>query len=337
MLEFVLFVASLFFCAGVGMWLCLLAVRATKVALGQRRRRYRNAILAAITRFRMKPEPERLVEELRQADPAALIEIASRLLPLFSAKEREVFETALARSRLALFMRGRIGGANEAKRLLYCELLGVLGSERASGTLKKAMDDPSPAVRIAAAISLAARGEIVNVRALLARLGTDARRSARLTYLFEELLVERLEDVRSIAGDLKLEPRVRISASVALSRLGEAEYRDRVGRMVADPSPPVAAAAARLLLEGPHPDAAPLIAKLLASNSTMVRREASECAARLQDVGLAPALRRVLRDRDPVIHAAAARSLVHLAQGTRPGASRAVPAPRARELRRATG
>lgn len=318
MLRYMLVVAALFFCAGVGMWLCLLAVRAMKVALANRRRHHRHFILAAMTRFRMSPDRLRLVDELRRADPRALIDIASRLLPLFTEAEREAFETALARRRLAEFMSARIGSANEAKRLLYCELLGVLGSERSLRTLWQALGDRSPAVRIAAAISLAVRGEVAEIGDVLGRIGRDARRSARLTYFFDALVPERAAEVRAIATDTAFEPRVRISAFVALAAVSEANYRQLVPVMAADAAPQVAAAAARLLLEGPHPEAARLLARLLASRFPQVRREASDAAARLGDQQVAPALRRALRDRDPLVHATAARSLVRLAQERAP-------------------
>ena len=308
------FVAALLFCAGVGMWLCLLAVRAAKVTLGRRRRRRRAAILAAITRFRIDRDAPRLAGELRQADPAALIELASRLLPLLTSAEREAFETALARRRLAEFMTRGMRQANEGRRLLYCELLGALGGERSIETLWTAIGDRSPAVRIAAAISLAARREVSDIGALLARLGGEARRSARLTYLFDHLVRDRAAEIRGIAGDGAIEPRVRICAYLALIGVDEADYLELVPQMAADPAPEVAAAAVRQLLERPHPQAGPLIAGLLASDSMRVRREASECAAWLGDSGLAPALRIALRDRDPLVHAAAARSLFELAE-----------------------
>ena len=88
--------------------------------------------------------------------------------------------------------------------------------------------------------------------------------------------------------------------------------------MAADPAPELAAAAVRLLLDGAHPEAVPLIDSLLASDSAMVRREATEGAARLDDERLTPALRIALRDRDPIVHARAARSLVELAQAAAP-------------------
>ncbi|HEX9932472.1 MAG TPA: HEAT repeat domain-containing protein [Allosphingosinicella sp.] len=327
MLGYMLFVAALFFCAGIAMWLCLLGVRAAKLLHAERRARQRQGILAAMTRFRMAGDPRRLVDGLRQAEPAALIQIASRLLPLFTRAEREAFEEALARRRVARFIAERIARADEAKRTLYCELLGVLGSERSIPTLQHALSDRSPAVRIAAAISLAQRGEVDDVRELVARIGPAARRSSRLTYLFDALLAAHGDEVRAIASDPSIEPRVRISAFVALTGVSEADHRALLPDMAADPSPSVAAASARLLAERPHPDAGPLIARLIESPYPSVRREAAEAASQLGDTGLRPALRRVLGDRDPLVQASAARSLVHLADGApaggAPGVARA--------------
>jgi HEAT repeat protein len=325
MLSYMLFVAALFFCAGVAMWLCLLGVRAAKLLHAERRARQRQAILAAVTRSRMDADPRRLADGLRRAEPAALIQIASRVLPLFTRVEREAFEEALARRRTAFFIAERIARADEAKRMLYCELLGVLGSERSIPTLQHALSDRSPAVRIAAAISLAARGEVAAVPELLERLGPAARRSSRLVYLFDRLLAAHGDEVRAIAGDQSLEPRVRISAFVALTGVSEADYRALLPQMAADPSPAVAAASARLLVERPHPDAAPLVARLMESPSPAVRREAAEAAAQLGDTGLKPALRRVLGDRDPLVQACAARSLVHLGEERPAGGPPGVP------------
>ena len=312
------FVAALFFCAGVGMWLCLLAVRAGKIAFGGNRRRHRQMILTALDRYRAGRDRARLIEELRNADPSALVEVAARVLPLLTGDERKAFETALARRRVAQFIARKMGRASEAKRILYCELLGILGSERSLGTLWGALRDRSPAVRISAAISLAARGEPFDLKEFLARLGTDARRSSRLTYFFDRLLAERAADVRSVARDARIQPRVRISAYVALIGLGEAAYLELVPEMASDPSPLLAATAARLLVERPHPAAAALIGRLLTSDSVRVRREATESAARLGDSRLQPALRRRLQDRDALVQAVAARSMVHLAHGTAP-------------------
>ena len=270
-------------------------------------------VLAAITGFRSDRDAGRLVRELRQADPAALIEMASRLLPLLTSAEHEAFETALARRRLAQFMTRKMARANEARRLLYCELLGMLGGERSIETLWAAVDDRSPAVRIAAR-SAWRRGGRRRCRVLLASSAPNARRSARLTYRFDHLVRERAADIREIAADREIEPRVRICAYLALTGVNETDYLELVPQMAADPVPEIAAAAVRQLLERPHPQARPLIAGLLASDSTRVRREATECASWLGDAGLAPALRIALRDGDPLVHAAAARSLFELAE-----------------------
>jgi HEAT repeat protein len=230
---------------------------------------------------------------------------------------------------MAQFISSRMASANEGKRLLYCELLAMLGSERSVETLWQAVGDRSPAVRIAAAISLAARGEVANLGALIEKLGRRARRSARLTILFDQLVPERTAEVRAVARDETLAPRVRLSAFQALIASSESEYRALVPEMARDRSPAIAAIASRMLIDGPHPEAAPLIAELLGHRDARVRREAAEAAARLGSARPTLELRHALKDRDALVHAAAARSLVHFAQGTAPrgGSQLARPAP----------
>lgn len=326
MLDFLLFVAALFFCAGVAMWLVLLAVRGAHLAVSARQRRHRHLILGALARFRIDRDEAAMADALRRADPAALIDIASRVLPLFTPAESRAYRAVLERRRVAAFIRRRMRGAHEAHRLLYCEMLATLGDDASIATLRRAVSDRSAAVRVTAAIGLAATGQLLDLRAVLTRLGAKARRSSRLTIMFEQLLPERRAAVADIARDERLEPRVRVSAFAALTGIDDAAYRGFLEEMADDCAPAIAAYAAHRLGDGRHPMAGKLLERLLANPSITVRRQATEAAARLGDGALMPALRLTLRDRDPIVHAVAARSMSRLMLGTAPVAAR-LPAP----------
>jgi len=325
MLDFLLFVAALFFCAGVLMWLGLLAVRAAHLAVAARQRRHRHLILGALARFRVDRDGAAMADALHRAHPAALIDIASRVLQLFTPAESQAYRAVLERRRVAAFIRRRMGRAHEAHRLLYCEMLATLGDEASIAVLRRAVSDRSAAVRVTAAIGLAATGQLLDLRAALARLGAKARRSARLAIMFEQLLPERREDVADIARDDRLEPRVRLSAFVALTGIDESAYRGFTEEMAQDRAPAIAASAARSLGDGRHPMAGTLLERLLASPSITVRRQATDAAARLGDGALMPALRLMLRDRDPIVHATAARSMSRLMLESPPFAARVAP------------
>jgi hypothetical protein len=308
-LQILILAVLLTFLAIAALWIALLFRRAGGRRSAGLKRSGAREILESIRRFRQTGDRAALVDAVARLDAAVLLELVPRALAELRGDERDAFETALARRRFAQHLRTRFERFDESRRILACELLAVLGGERSVGFLFAAMRDASFRVRIAAAVALAQRAALTDLRAALADLGKRGRRSARLVQMFHQLLPGAQREVEAIAADVSQDPFVRVSALRALAaRSGLDE--EILLRLSQDPSPVVAVAVGALAIDYRYPAAPLVLERMLASRSPAVRREAAARAQALQSSALAPRLQDALRDRDFAVASAAARAIV---------------------------
>jgi hypothetical protein len=319
-----LLLAGLSVCLAIAMWIALVVARGTRHALLRDRRREAGAASEALARYLRGGDLETLQRRFAQAAAPDLVPLVSHALPGLTSGQRADVERVLADRGIFDMIRASFRKSDEGTRILYCELLEEVGDARSAPVLHKALADPAPAVRIAAAIALASRGELPRLRPVLRQLGSKARASSRMITLFLRLLPEQAEEVEALALDTTVPPRLRVSAFLALERGQPGRHLRLLPALAADPAPLVAAAVARALGAHGALPASEILPALLSHPDPLVRREAAAAAGRTGQADIAPILTRLGGDPDPLVASAAARSAWLLARRPDPAPERAL-------------
>jgi hypothetical protein len=291
-LKILLLAVLLTFVAVVALAAALFFVRAARRNRRQRRASGEGDVADAIRSFRRTGDSAGLADALSSIAVPALFAAIPRTLGELNSREREAFESALARRRFAPYLRENFRSFDETKRVLACELLAVLGGERSVVFLRKAVRDPAYRVRVAALIALAQRGEIGGLAACVASLNQRTRRSARLVQMFAHLLPEREAEVQSVAEDAAQDPFVRVYALRALASAGGCDD-DLLLRLSGDASPVVVTAVGALSVEYRYAAAPAVLERMLTNPSPAVRREAALRSQGLGGATLQPARSRL--------------------------------------------
>jgi HEAT repeat protein len=313
------------FIAVVALAAALLAVRSSRRSRGERRVSGAGDVADAIRAFRRSGDTAALADALSTVSVSVLLAVIPRTLGELNCREREAFETALARRRFAAYLRENFRGFDETKRVLACELLAVLGGERSVAFLKERMADRAYRVRVAAAIALAQRGELGELSATIAALGKRARRSLRLVQMFAHILPVREADVREFAQTTGEDAFVRVAALRALAAKAGCDD-ELLLRLSGDASPVVVTAVGALAVEYRFAAAPAVLERMLSSRSPAVRRDAALRAFGMANAELGRSLRNSLQDPDAMVVSAAARTLF-AGKRSRPAPAIAAPVP----------
>jgi HEAT repeat protein len=307
--NLLLIAAGASLCLAVAMWIALVIARGLRHASSRRRReRYPSAGIA-IAEFCGDGDVDALAAKLGKLAPDDVVEVAGRALPFLAEVNRRAVGAALERCGIGRHIRRRFDKANEHRRILYCELLAVIGGADATAVLGKATGNAQPAVRLAAAIALADHGRRLPLRELLERLGREARRSSRLVLLFAKLLPHQEDEIGALVLDRDAEDRLRLSALHALEMEDAPSHREFLFALEEESSPALAAAAARGLTSQTDTRAGDTLIRLLAHPAPEVRREAAVAIGRARLLAGRQALVAVTGDASPMVAGAAARSL----------------------------
>lgn len=312
-MNFLLVAAAASLCLAVAMWIALVLARWLRHRSTVRRGRRRPAAGLALAEFCADGDIERLGGKLAHLPLEDVVAVAGRALPSLSRIDRAAVGAALASLGIVGTIIRRFARSDENRRILYCELLGTIGGDRAAVALHAALKDRAPNVRIAAAIALVELGQAPAVAQLLTILGRAARGSARLVYLFEKLVVRCEAEIVRLATANSWEPRLRISALQALELASPITHRTLLLQPVHEPSE-VAVEVARALARKRGVEAGTALTALLFHSAPAVRREAAAAIGTATFGTAHPALVRLTSDPDAAVAAAAARSLWLLRQ-----------------------
>jgi quinoprotein glucose dehydrogenase len=154
---------------------------------------------------------------------------------------------------------GLLGDPDDEVRAQAAHVAGDLRLERAAGRLIELLRDPSPRVRMYAAIGLARCSAADAVEPLFALLREVGQKDPVLRYAGIYGLSSCAPTPRLVAAVGDAAPDARVAAVVALRRRGESQ----VARFLADADPRVVLEAARAIYDVPIPSAMPMLADVL--------------------------------------------------------------------------
>ena len=313
-MNLLLLAAAASLCLAVAMWIALVLARWLRHRSSLRKRRRRPAAGLALAEFCADGDVEKLAALLADLRVDDVIAVAGRALPSLSRADRAAVGAALAGCGFSRAILRRFARSDENRRILYCELLGTIGGPDAAKGLWLALKDRAANVRIAAAIALVELAEAPALAKLLARLGRAARESSRLVYLFENLLPGCEAEIARLVGDEASEPRLRISALQALELGSPPAHRALLLRLDREACPELGVEVARALGRAGGAEAGALLVSMLTHAAPAVRREAAAAAGKAGFTSARPALARLTGDPDPLVAAAASRSMWMLRQ-----------------------
>lgn len=183
-------------------------------------------------------------------------------------------------------------------RRAACDLLGRLGSRRASPALIGRLDDPEPMVRARAAVALARVGDASALAPLLSHLDDPDSRT-------RQALIEAINSIGSPATlDQTLpllghpSPRVREAVARVLGYFGYPEALDPLLARLVDPDEQVQRAVIASLPYFESPRARRSLLRAATHPTPSLRMEAVRALARADGPGVDGALRRAVTDAD---------------------------------------
>ncbi len=274
--------------------------------LTRRREVARRLILGRLRGSEEVPDPR----ELADLPTEFLIELVDELAQMVRGEGRTRL-AALGRrlglvDRLLADLRSwRPGRRQEAARRLA-----LYGDRRVVPALREALDDPAPAVRVAAATALLGRDGTAEEPLRHARRDPAFSKPAAFAFWLRlaELLPDRFEE-------LFAEPCPAARRTVMLKAAGAAGLARLVPRIAADTvaaDPAIRRAATLALLDLKHPLAFDALSRLLADPDPRLRAEAAIAVGRRRLPALLGALRDRLEDPDPTVRFRAEEAILRL-------------------------
>jgi HEAT repeat protein len=308
-MNLLLAAAAASLCLAVVMWIALVLARWLRHRSMVRRGKRRPAAGLALAEYCADGDVDRLGGKLAHLPVDDVIAVAGRALPSLSRIDRAAVGAALASRGMARAIIRRFARSDENRRILYCELLGTIGGEDALSALRAALKDRATNVRIAAGIALVELGQAPPLAQLLTMLGRAARGSSRLVYLLEKLVPGCEAEIVRLVTTPAREPRLRINALQALGLASPLTHRALLLQLGQEPCPEVAVEVARAIGREIGAKAGAVLAAMLFHAAPSVRREAAAAIGTGGFTNAGPALVRLTSGPDPMVAAAAARSL----------------------------
>lgn len=278
--------------------------RAVK-AIAQRRQ-----VISALIEFSETGDRAALTAAIKSIPSAVVAEAGFEFLELLRGEEREAIEAAFSDIGLPVHIRRRLRRGNEAERIHAAEMLISFPGADTVHSLEVALaKDRAREVRIAAAISLSRLGSLPALDSVLSSIGPRGQRSRRLVDLFQNLSVERIEELASYAAQVDCPAFVRAAAVDALSMSGDYRFLSLFEELTRSGEPELAAAAIRALGRCGHPAASRTLLAAMDSPDWQIRAEAADAVGR---IGLDTAMERLsglLADGEWAVRYAAGKAL----------------------------
>lgn len=277
-----------------GLWLTSLLLSAVALAImlglilarfsSVRRERDRQAERQRHIALMLSAAPSR--ERLDVVDPATdlLTDITIEFVQLVRGEDRENFLASAARLGVPERLRERLAGGAVRARLYAAEALAHFDDERSLAAVRDALDDPSPDVRLTAALSLAGVGAAPPAKELVSRLAIGTREHSLLTVsLLREIGRQKPEEVKALVLDPEIAPAAKAAAIEALSASGDYSLVPIIAELAqaADPESEELPRYLRALGDFAHPAGAPAVLRGLGLPSPRVRALAAEAAGRI--------------------------------------------------------
>ncbi len=197
-------------------------------------------------------------------------------------------------------------------RLVAAECLTWFPSEATVNALRKALDDKSLDVSLAAAASLMDLSPDVPLEDMLAGRLDRRDSSRRLEDLLGRAARRDPERLLRVAEDEARTDRVRAAALEALAQAGASDFLERIVTLEQSQSVDVRAAVARCLGAIGHPSCEPVIGRMLADPAWQVRVRAADAAGTLGSLALGELLCVLIEDPNWWVRLRSAEALAKL-------------------------
>jgi HEAT repeat protein len=262
------------------------------------------------------------------------------LAELVRGTDREALVTAATATGAAEELARRLRSRTPQERLVAAEGLAMF-PEYAPAVTEVALADPSPDVRLGAALALAQEGRAPPAGELVRKLGIGTSENSLLVVsLMRDLVKTDPRAVEALLYDLDLPDAAKLAATDALAESGAVDHAPLVAWMAeaagedSDLQPRIFRALGRL----GHPAGHDAILAGLGSASWQVRASAAEAAGRSALKAAVPRLAELLDDEEWWVRFRAGEALARLGADGRIALHRAAidPAPTARAAAKAT-
>ena len=244
-----------------------------------------------------------------------LTDLSVDILELFRGDEKQRFAERVARAGATGRLHARLRRGGARVRILTAAALEHFKDEKTKAVLTEALDDRNRIVRLTAALSLAAQGQVPTPEEVIRRLGIGDRETSLLTVLLLVELAQRdVGNVRSLLLDTATAPATRAATAEALARCDDFAAVPIIVALAMDADPWASELPRYLgaLAEFEHPAGSAAVLHCLDSPSAEVRAAAARAAGR---IGIEPALdslERLLGDADWWVRFHAAHALLRL-------------------------
>lgn len=236
----------------------------------------------------LKPAPTPAEEAAVRRAPAALVaSVCIELLEMVRGGQKRAICAAGGRYGVPERLRRQLRMRSWGKRLAAAEALANFDGDENAAALATALDDRWPAVRLAAAISLASNGRAPPLDELVAKLGLGTEESSRfILRLFKEGAARDPQEVEALLDNDAVPPAVKTDAADALAAQGGYESVDAIAALVLDADAPeevdTVPGLVRILGDLAHPSAAEAVSHALDSDLWQVRAAAAEAAGKIR-------------------------------------------------------
>lgn len=244
-----------------------------------------------------------------------LTDLSVELIQLVRGDDRAAFVDLASRSGVAASLQRRVGSGSARARATAAESLGAFLDEGSTLALSRALDDPSPDVRLAAAMSLADSGRAPPATELVERLGLGVRENSMLIVsLFQKIAADRPEEIKALVLDPAVPTPVKAAAIDALSASGDYGLVPAINdlALATEEKSEDLPRFLRALGSFGHPAGAPAVRRGLSASTWWVRAAAAEAAGRIGLGDCAPKLAAMLGDGDWWVRFRAGEALVRL-------------------------
>lgn len=222
---------------------------------------------------------------LRDAPPALVADVCIELLNMVRGDEKARLVEAGRRAGVADVLGERLKSWSHGVRLGAAGALGDFVDNDVAGRLREALDDAVPAVRLAAAISLASAGRAPPLRLLIEKLELGTAECSRfILRLFRDRAAADPAEVIALLTGENVSTSAKAYAAEALGAEGNYEAVPVISALALDErtDPEDVVGYVQVLGELAHPGAATAIERSLRSPHWRVRAAAADAAGKIR-------------------------------------------------------
>jgi HEAT repeat protein len=221
------------------------------------------------------------------------------LIQLVRGSDRERFVEAATRLCVPERLRHDLNSGSARVRLAAAEALAEFADEESVARLHAALRDPTPDVRLSAALSLASVDRTPPARQLIDMLGIGTTENSLLTIgLFRDIAARRPHEIKALILDDSVPPNAKATAIEALSASSDYSLVPLIASLAlsSDSEDPALPRYIRALGAFAHPAGEKAVKRGLGSPRWEVRAAAAEAAGRIGLTSLGALLREALAD-----------------------------------------